>query len=442
MSFFKPRPDACPSSPHKERLVMIKRLFAAAIALAALAAGWPASAQEIDRIAAVVNDDIITNHDLDQRVKMALVLSHLPDTLDVRRRVVPQVLRKMIDETLQTQEAKRLKITLSPQDLNQGVASIERQNHMPPGTLMKQVSDSGLDPSLVRNQIGADLLWYKVVGNVLQPTLHIGDEEINDRLETLKAREGKPEYLVSEIFLPVDNPMQDEQARTLGERLIEQLRQGAPFPVLASQFSQSPTAANGGSLGWVSDGMIDDDLLKAVSSLQPGTITGLVRIGDGYHILGLVNRRIAGSDLGGTDTMLTLSQMTLPLPKNGPPSEALLARAAQLTEGLSSCDAFEAKGRQLGALSVGKIGPTALTALPPPLREAVATLPPGGISQPIQTAPESLQVLMVCARKVAPLSEQALRDRVRRMIEDERIDMMTRRYIRDLRRSAFIDVRM
>ncbi len=421
---------------------MLARLAACVLAAILIFAARPGQAQQVDRIAAVVNDEIISNRDLEQRTEMALALSHLPDTLETRRRVVPQVLRKMIDEQLQMQEAKRLKISLTKKEVDNGIAMIERQNGMPPGGMARQLAAAGVEMQLVRQQITADLTWMRVAASELQRNIHISDEEINDRLEIIKEQRGKPEFLLDEIFLPVDKPAQDEQMHTLGDRLIQQLRQGAPFPVLANQFSQSPTAANGGSLGWVSDGMIDDRLFKAISTLPPGQITPLLRISDGYHILGLVRRRIAGS--GGIDpnATVTLAQLVLPLPASGGPSkDALVARAMQITQGAPSCDAFEEVGRKVGATKVGQVGPVKLNQLPPAVHEAVAQLAEGQVSAPL-IAPDGLQVLMMCTRSSLGMMPLPTRDVIRNEIENERLDMLTQRYLRDLRRAAFIDIRM
>ncbi len=295
---------------------------------------------------------------------------------------------------------------------------------------------------LVRQQITADLTWMRVANTALQQNIHISEEEINDQLQIVKEQRGKPEFLVDDIFLPVDKPAQDEEMHTLGERLIQQLRQGAPFPVLAGQFSQSPTAANGGSLGWVSDGMIDDRLFKAISTLPPGQITPLLRADDGYHILGLVKRRIAGSGGDDANATVTIAQMILPLPPSGgPPQEALVARAIQITQGAPSCDAFEETGRKVGASKVGRVGPVKLGQLAPPVHRVVGALSDGQVSQPL-VSPEGLQVLMMCSRTGSGMMPLPTRDQVRREIEGERLDMLTQRYLRDLRRAAFIDIRM
>jgi peptidyl-prolyl cis-trans isomerase SurA len=409
------------------------------IALACLA-GRPAMAQQVDGIAAIVNTQAITFDDVTQRVRMAMVLSRLPDTMAVRRRVVPQVLRKMIDEDLETQEAKRLKITISPQRVTEGIRQVERQNHMPPGALEAELKQAGIDPALIRRQIGAELLWLKVASERLGPTITVGDEEINEQLQAIKAHEGKPEYLLTEIYLPVESPGQDENVQRLGERLIDQLRQGAPFSVLASQFSQSPTAANGGAMGWVAADTMDGTLLKAVENMTPGHITPLVRTREGYYIIGMIARRIAGQGGPSPDATVSVAQMTLPVPANGPPMPALIGRAMQITQGAASCDDFEALGHRLKALGVGRIKPTPLPQLSAPVRQAVANLAQGAVARPIDT-PAGLRIYMMCSRSDAG-AHLPSRAEIRRMIENQRLEMLTRRYLRDLRRNAYIRILM
>ena len=415
-------------------------LVAAIAAIATLGLG-SAQAQQTDRIAAVVNDEILSMKDVEARVNAAIILSHLPDNVDTRRRVVPQVLRKMVDERLQAQEAKRVKISLTKADIDEGVANVERMNNMPPGTLLANMTKQGIESDLVRQQIAADVLWYRLCSAVLQANIHVGDEEVNDRMETIKARRGQPEFLVAEIFLPVDNPAHDEQIRSLGERLLEQLHQGAPFPMLASQFSQSATAASGGSMGWVSAGMVDDDVLDAVKDLERDHITPLLHSADGYRILGLIDRRIAGSELQNAEPAVVIAQMLLPVPAKGPTKESLVARAAQVTQGSTSCDDFEARGRQVGAAVAERSPLTKLSALSEPMRRLVTPLREGGISQPID-APEALRVVMVCSRMNVAGSELPSREQLRRTIESERMEMLSTRYLRNLRRAAFIDIRM
>ncbi|HSV30321.1 MAG TPA: peptidylprolyl isomerase, partial [Candidatus Omnitrophota bacterium] len=322
---------------------MLARLAVLATVVVAALSGNPAMAQQdLDRIAAVVNDEVITIKDVEQRVRMAMALSNLPDSADARRRVLPQVVRKMIDERLQMQEAGRLKISLSPADVDNGLAAIEQQSRQPRGALVASLQRAGVDPSVVREQIRADLTWLRVATRVLQPTIRIGEEEVKDRLETISSRQGQPEYLPAEIFLPIENPAQEEEMQRLGERLLEQLRSGAPFAALARQFSRAPTAGNGGAMGWVSGDMIDEDLFNVIKDMSPNQVSQLIRGGDGFRIVALVDRRIAGAKADPAHSTVTLSQILLPVPPDGPPRQSLMARASEVTRGARSCDELEA----------------------------------------------------------------------------------------------------
>lgn len=420
---------------------MLARFTACACLTLGLMLSQPASAQEVDRIAAVVNDEIITLQELNGRVMMALVFSAIPDSPDARRRVTPQVLRKLIDERLQMQEANRLKIVLSPADIEQGISMIEQQNRMPKGALIGGLTRAGVDAQLARDQIRADLTWLRVSGRVLQPQVKIGEEEINDRLETIKERQGRPEYLAAEIVLPVDSPSQEEDARKLGERLIEQLKTGAPFAALARQFSRAPTAGNGGAMGWLSELAVDEDLAGPLSQLSKGQYTPLVRTSSGFAIMMLVDSRIAGQTANPNDAQVTLSQLVLPVPsRDAPPKQQLLARAAQLTSSANSCSALEELGRSVNSPSFGSMGTKRVGELEASLRRIVANLPVNQVSEPLDT-PAGIQVIMVCARQESTQISLPSREQVRRSIEDERLDMLARRYIRNLRRSAFIDIR-
>jgi peptidyl-prolyl cis-trans isomerase SurA len=414
----------------------------ASLCLTLLLAAAPTGAQEVDRIAAVVNDEIISVQDVDMRARLALIMSKLPDTIDARRRVVPQVIRKMIDERLQMQEAGRLKISLTTAELDNAIANLERQNRMNKGQLIGQLQQTGIDPEAVRAQIRADVTWMKLSSRVLLPAVRIGEEEINDRLETIKSRQGLPEFLVSEIFLAVDSPRQDEEAHRLADRLLEQLRSGTPFPALAGQFSQSPTAASGGSMGWVAEGALEDELNAILARMQPGTISSPIRTANGYTILALADRRIAGAQTA-ADTTIELSQILFPVPpKDGPPRAVLVQKAADISRGARNCTELENLGKQINPQKSGRIGTVRPSDLPGPIRKAAADLAVNAVSAPVEIA-EGILVLMVCNRETTVAKIEApSRETVRRSIEDERVEMMARRYLRDLRRAAFVDVRM
>lgn len=421
---------------------MLARLAASACLLFSVAIATGAQAQEVERIAAVVNDDIISLRELLGRTRMALAFAGQPDSPDGRRAVAPQVLRKMIDEKLQMQEAARVKITLSPAEVDNGIAMIEQQNRMPKGALLGNVARAGVDPQLVRDQIKADLTWMRVTSRVLLGQVKIGEEELTDRLDILRERRGQPEFLLSEIVLPVDVPAAEDDARQTGERLLQQLQAGAPFSALARQFSRSPSAANGGSMGWVAQGALDEDIAGPVSQLSKGQTSPLIRTASGFAIIHMNDSRIAGQVANPEDAQVTLTTLTLPMPKDkdAPAKQELLGRAQQLTAPARSCADLEALGRKVGG-AVNTINNKRVGEIDGTMRRVAASLQVKRTSEPMETA-EGIQVIMVCDRVESLTFSEPTREQVRRQIEDERMDMLTRRYLRNLRRQAFVDIRI
>ncbi|OAN53167.1 parvulin peptidyl-prolyl isomerase [Paramagnetospirillum marisnigri] len=424
---------------------MLARIVAvtATCLLLLLGTAVPASAQEVDRIAALVNDDMITVRDLEARLKLAIVMSNLQDSLENRRRAVPQVLRKMVDERLQMQEASRVKVNIGADEINRSIANIERGNRMRPGQLLASLRQAGVDVDAVREQIRADVTWVRVMSRVLGPNIKVGEDEITDRIDLLKQRIGRPEYMLAEIFLAVDNPKQEEEARKLGERLLEQVRAGAPFPALARQFSQSGSAGNGGMLGWVIDTAIDDEIKSAVAGMNKGDVSPLIRVGTGFNIVTVLDKRIAGAHLADDETM-TIAQVLFPRPvaSGGPSPEQLKAKATELTQPIKGCRDFEEFGRKLGSDAFGRMENGRKSELPPQVLAVVKDIALETPSRPVES-PEGYFVYMVCSRTaLGQAGALPSRDVIRRQIEEERLELQGKRYLRDLRRAAFVEFRL
>lgn len=256
----------------------------------------------------------------------------------------------------------------------------------------------------------------------------------------LRERRGHPEHLLAEIVLPIDNPAQEEDARQTGERLLEQLRAGAPFAALARQFSRAPTAGNGGTMGWLAQAALDEEIAGPVAQLSKGQISPVIRTASGFTILQMVDSRISGQVANPEDAQVTMSRIVLPVPKDAPPKGELMARAAQMTQGARSCPELEAMGRRVGAPVAGSLGSKRVGEIDGILRRVAAALPVNRPSEPMDTA-EGIQVVMVCERTESLKFVEPTREQIRRTIEDERMDMLARRYLRNLRRQAFIDIR-
>jgi len=418
----------------------MKNHFKFACALALSVAFAPVfAADDAQRVAAVVNDDIISVHDLDMRMKLVLLSSNLPDTVESRGRVMPQVIRRLIDERLELQEAEKQKVTVDTSEITQALANIEHQNNMPRGSMEPMLRSRGVDPETLRQQMRADIAWSNVVREELSRDIHIGDDAVNTRLANLKANLGKPEYEAAEIYLSVEGPRYEEQVKQLGERLIEQLRQGAPFSSLALQFSQN---AGGGNLGWVSEGMLDDELMRALSRLQPNQITPPIRAHDGYHILMLINKRKIGEGIsvGPTVDLLTVELTSLPSATMAE-RDAQLGRLKATLSSARSCDELEQYTKTVPSATYNRAEKIPEQQLPPEVLAAINKVHDGEITDGFD-AGNLRRFFAVCGRHADQPGGLPSYDDMRRRMENDQLENLARRYLRDIRRNAYVDVRI
>ena len=255
-----------------------------------------AGGQEAVGIAAVVNNEAISIPDLVARIDVAIVASRLRASEDLRRQLAPQVLRSLVDERLKVQEAERLGVTVSDAEMANARRSVEQRNGIAAGGLDDFLQGQGLSVATVRDQLRAEILWSKLVRGRLGAAVSVGEGEIDEALTQLEANRGRPEFRVAEIFLAVESSEQENEVRAAAESLFEQLKAGAKFDQIASQFSQSATAAVGGDIGWVLEGELPGEIEAVLARMNPGSIAPPVRTFDGYSIVLLIDRRTVLSD--------------------------------------------------------------------------------------------------------------------------------------------------
>lgn len=398
-------------------------------------------AQGFDKIAAVVNDEVISIFDLNSRLSLVIAGSEGKDSPEARRRLAPQILRQLIDETLQLQEAKRLNIRITDTDLERALALIESQNNIKKGMLDSYLAAEGIDKLTLIGQVEPEIAWAKVIGRRIRPQVQVSPEAVDETLARIEAGAGKPEHLLSEIFLRVDDPKNETEVKRVASRISQQLKAGASFPALARNFSQSASGPMGGDLGWVRQGELEDELRTPVAKLQPRQLVGPIRTFGGFHILLLRQRRIA-EGLKAPNVKLELQQLFFPIQEGAPSGRAIeeMGRARTLAAKAKNCADMEKLGSELGTGMSGSLGTVNQNDLPAPLRKAVETLDPGRPSEPVRTG-NGVVVLMVCSREGAE-SGGSERNRIERMLTAQRVESAARRYLRDLRRAAFIDIRL
>lgn len=388
------------------------------------------------RIAALVNDDVITFFDLQSRMNLIILSSNLPATDEIRQRLAPQILRTLIDDRLRLQETRRQKIVITDQEIDNAVRSIEERNKMPPGGMYQLLDKYRIDRGTLRLQIEADLAWRKMITNQVRSTVVISDEAVDDAMQRIEANKGQPEYLLNEIFIAMGSGKSAEETRQIAERLHQQIADGANFAELARSFSQSASAANGGNLGWVREDQFDPALIDVVKTLNPGDLSEPIQGIDGFYILNLRSKRLS-QGLPQPDMTLTLQQVFIP-PEAGDVTKRT-ALAENVAATAKSCEDMEAAGKKLASPQSGRLSAIKLSSLPPAIRDEVAKLPDRQASKPIQIG-DGVMVLMVCER-TGEKNNEDVRNQIRNMLGAERAELLSRRQMRDLYRSAFVDIR-
>ena len=252
----------------------------------------------------------------------------------------------------------------------------------------------------------------------------------------------EPQSRVAEIFLAVDNPQQEAEVRNLAVRLSEQMHQGARFSAVAQQFSQSATAAVGGDIGWIRPEQLSPELGKAVAQMRPGELSPPIRTGAGYYLLLVLDRRL-GRSPGPDDTLLHLVQIVFPLPVQAPEAmrRAAILEAQNAKTTAKNCEELLKIGKEKGSPQLSSEGRLRVDQISSGMRNIVLGLEPGQASQPI-VQKNGVGVIMVCEKAAPSAPTIPTREEIGETLMRQRLETLARRYMRDLRRTAFVDVRL
>jgi peptidyl-prolyl cis-trans isomerase SurA len=433
------------SRVHRERLIRIPGLLALTLAALIALAARPAVAQtdsaQPQRIAAVVNDDVISVFDVENRITLVMATSGMPNTPDVRARLRPQVIRTLIDERLEIQEATRINALVSQKEIDDAIGRIERANRMPSGALLPAMARDGVDASSLMNQIKAGLSWQKVVARRLRPSLDVGNDEIDEVLDRITAEKGTTEYLLAELFLSIESPDQEDEVRDRLNQMLEQMRRGTSFAAIAQQFSQAASASQGGDIGWVERGQLDDDVAKQIEELEPNHATPPIRTPTGFYVYLLRDKRVLAA-ANPEDSTVTLAQLVLPLEPGATADEieSQKSLAQTVRETVAGCDDLKQAADELHVPYPDPTPDLKVRDLNPTIRPVVLNLKVGEAAAPLQSE-SSIALVMVCARKDPPV-QMPSREDISENLTRQRLDLIARRYLADLRRQAFIDMRV
>jgi peptidyl-prolyl cis-trans isomerase SurA len=403
-------------------------------------------------VAAIVNDYVISNYDLDQRTALFVATSGVRPTKDTLAQIRAQVLRSLEDEVLELQEANKHKINVSKAEVDRALKNIADDNKLSVDQILASITQAGVTTETFRQQVAAQLVWQKLVSARYGTDILVNDQQVDEAMERLKKGADKPQFLVAEIFIAVDKPEEESDVRARIEQIAQQVVRGAPFNTVAGQFSQSPSAADGGDIGWVVQGQLAEELDHALSGLRPGEITGPIRAEGGYYVMQLRDRREPFGTITEApkpvavdpDAPIPLDRLLIPLPPNVDAmlKERAMTLANNVKSQLRTCSDLPLVSNQLMGTVYTRLGNMNPKDLNPELREALAKTGPGEVVNPF-FSPAGLELIMRCDLAPPKLVAYELptRDQLQQQLFVQQMSIYAKSYLRDLRRDAVVETR-
>ncbi len=398
------------------------------------------SEPNVRKATAIVNGDIITGTDVDQRLALIVVANGGRVSPEEKERLRLQVLRNLVDETLQIQEAKANDITITPAEINASYARVAERFKRTPAAMAQYLREQKSSDRSIKRQIQGELAWSRVLRRRVEPFVNVSGEEVQSIMDRLQASKGQKEFHIGEIYLSA-TPENSNEVIANARKIIDQIRQGGSFAAYARQFSEASTAAVGGDLGWVRAPQLPDALALAAQELSVGQLAGPIAVPGGFSIVYLVDsRQVLTSDP--RDAVLNLRQMSIKFEPGVAPALAT-ARAeafAKATRTMGGCGRVADVAAEQKAEVIDN-DQVKVRDLPPQLQDMLLKLSVGEATPPFGSQTEGVRVLVLCGRDEAQSAGGPSFDQLMSQMEETRVNQRAQRYLRDLRRDAVVEYR-
>lgn len=419
----------------------------ALVAAALLSSGIHALAQTGDYIVAVVNQELVTAGELQQR------LARIRDDAGRSRSALPppatlrkQVLDTLIDERVLVTNARENGARIDEPELDRAVANVATQNQMSIVQLREQLRREGISYVKFRDNIRDQLMVERLREREVVNRIRISDADIDDLIEKRRAAAGSgAELNIAQILVPVPDGASDavvEERRARAAAALARIRGGEDFATVAREVSEDGNRAQGGEIGLRPADRLPDIFVKMVQPLKPGEITPeLLRSGAGFHVLKLLDRKEAGA--------FTVAQsrarhiLLRPSTELSPEAAArrLLQFKREIQAGTRTFEQLARENSEDGsAAQGGDLGWTSPGTFVSEFEEAIAALPVGGISDPVTTR-FGLHLIQVVDRRQATLDARQQREQAKNLLREQKFDEAFAEWLRDLRGRAYIELR-
>jgi len=407
----------------------------------------PSRIVPVDRIVAVVNDEVITANELNERVQLVVKQmqrggGQLP-AADVLQR---QLLERMINDRVQVQLAKENGIRVDDATVEKAVQRIADDNNLSMTDFRGALERDGIRFTRFREDMRNEIILQRVREREVENAVVVTDAEVETELSReARERGGTSEFRLQHVLVLVPQqatPEQIENRRRRALQALSELRKGAPFPQVSATFSDAPDALTGGNLGWRDAGRLPSLFLEAIEKLQPGEVSDTLRSPNGFHILKLLEKR---GKSAAPSVVQTRARHILVRAKEGTSDAEVRTRLERLRERIvggtdfaelartNSEDATATKGGDLGWVAPGETVPE--------FERAMNALKDGEISPPIQS-PFGWHLVQVLERRNEELSEDRKKLAARQTVRARKADEAFQEWLRQTRDRAFVENRL
>jgi peptidyl-prolyl cis-trans isomerase SurA len=391
-----------------------------------------------DGIIATVNDQVITGFDLRQRMLSIIAMSQVQPTDENIPAIQQQALAALIEERLQAQEITNYEdLKITDEEVDREIAEMAQQAGTTAEQYMAFLEQGGIRRSNMREQLRTEIGWRALVGGRFNSRSAVSRSQVEQAMRQLNEAAAKPQYLIGEIYLESARVGGQQAALDGARQLIAQLQQGAPFQAVARQFSAAPSASARipGDAGWIVQGTVQPALQTALDALQVGQLSQPIPVEGGVYIIYMRDKRT------GADTnLVALKQVMVEVPQDAPPETVAAATARlQAIQPQLTCDNMLQRATSEQGLLGSDLGESDIANLAPQFQTVAQTAAVGTVSAPVRT-PLGVHLLAVCGKRTggpdAPTFQQ-----VEGRLRNQNLANLARRYIRDLRADALIELK-
>lgn len=426
-------------------------LIAAIVVSATLLADAP-RAQEVrtvDRVIAVVNDEVITRQELEGRVaEVRERLRQQGGAMPGAEEITQRVLENLVVERAQMQLAEAQGIRVDESQVDEGIRRIAEDNRLSLNELRERLASEGTSFARFRDQVRSEIVRARLREIEVESRVQVSDADVDAWLAQQKNREvSKVEYEVAQIFLRLPEqaaPEEVAERRSRLEEIAARARAGESFGALAAVHSEDPDAQAGGSFGWRTLERLPGLFADAIVALEVGGLSPIIRSPAGLHVLKLVDRR-GGSDALDRPVRQTRARHILMVPDNEMSEDEVIRRVADLRERLVSGEAeFGALARQFSvdgtAARGGELGWIYEGDTVPAFERAMNALAPGELSQPVRS-PFGIHLIQVLERREDSASPERRRQIARQAVRRQRADEAYMEWLAELRDRTYVEYR-